>query len=122
MKGFGFVVVLFVFVKIYQRMGDYIEVRLSALSEFGSFGKGVGIDRLVVSKAISRHRDILSEEYLISVVLNATEDEITRLDRDHFIVEVRRRKNKGCVAVLVWIHDQGWRFYVYRVHVMACHK
>jgi hypothetical protein len=56
-------------------MGGYIEVRLSALSEFGSFGKGVGIDRLVVSRAISRHRDILSEEYLISVVSNATDDE-----------------------------------------------
>jgi len=41
MKGFGFVVVLFVFVKIYQRMGGYIEVRLSEVSEFGSFGKGV---------------------------------------------------------------------------------
>jgi hypothetical protein len=77
------------------------------LSEFGSFGKGVGIDRLVVSGAISRHRDILSEEYLVSVVLNATEDEITRLDMDHFIVEVRRRRNRGYVAVLVWVHDQG---------------
>ena len=103
-------------------MGGYVEVRLSGLSEFGSVGKGVGIDRLVVRKAISRHRDILSEEYLISVVLNATEDDTTRLNENHFIVEIRRRKNKGRVAVLVWVHDQGWRYYVYRVHVMACHK
>ncbi len=103
-------------------MGGYNWVKASSLSEFGSFGKGVGLDPLVVRKAIPKHRDILSEEYLISIVLNATEDEITRLDRDHFIVEVRRKKNGGYVAVLVWVHDQKWRYYVYRVHVMACRR
>jgi len=92
------------------------------LSEFGFSAKGVGIDPLVVKKAIPKHRDILSEEYLISIVLNATEDEITQIDEFHFIVEVRRRKNKGYVSVLVWVHDQGWRYYVYRVHVVACHE
>jgi len=92
------------------------------LSEFEFSGKGVGIDSLVIRKAIPKHKDILSEEYLISIVLNATEDEITRLDTNHFIVEVRRRKNKGYVSVLVWVHDQGWRYYVYRVHVIACYR
>jgi len=92
------------------------------LSEFGFSGKGVGIDPLVVRKAISKHRDILSEEYLISVVLNAAEDEVTWLDEAHFIVEVRRRKGGGFVSVLVWVHDQGWRYYVYRVHVTACRE
>jgi len=91
------------------------------LSRFEFSGKGVGIDPLVVKKSIPKHRNILSEEYLISVVLNATEDEMTWLDGAHFIVEVRRRKNKGYVSVLVWVHDQGWRYYIYRVHVMACH-
>jgi len=89
------------------------------LSGFGRFVKGVGIDPLVTRKAIPKHKAILSEELLISVVLNATEDEMTWLDADHFIIEVRRRKGDGYVAVLIWVHDQGWRYYVYRVHVMA---
>jgi len=101
-------------------VGYYCGLRRVPLSEFGFSGKGVGIDPLVVKKAIPKHRDILSEEYLVSIVLNATEDEITRLDSEHFIVEVRRKKDKGYVSVLVWVHDQGWRYYVYRVHVMAC--
>ena len=44
---------------------------------------------------------------------------MTWLDADHFIIEVRRRKGDGYVAVLIWVHDQRWRYYVYRVHVMA---
>jgi hypothetical protein len=87
------------------------------LSGFERFVKGVGIDPLVARKAIPKHKDILSEELLISVVLNATEDEMTWLDADHFIIEVRRRKGGG--YVLIWVHDQRWRYYVYRVHVMA---
>lgn len=79
----------------------------------------MGIDPLVTRKAIPKHRDILSEELLISVVLNATEDEMTWLDAAHFVIDVRRRKGNGYVAVIVWVHDQGWRYYVYRVHVMA---
>jgi hypothetical protein len=102
--------------------GVYYIVKASSLSEFGFSGKGVGIDPLVVRKAIPKHKDVLSEEYLISMVLNATEDEMTILDDDHFIVAVKRKKNKGYVTVLVWVHDQKWRYYVYRVHVMACHK
>jgi hypothetical protein len=89
------------------------------LSGLERFFKGVGIDPLVTRKAIPKHKDILSEELLISVVLNATEEEMTWLDADHFIIEVRRRKGDGYVAVLIWIHDQRWRYYVYRVHVMA---
>jgi hypothetical protein len=89
------------------------------LSGFERFVKGVVIDPLVARKAILKHKDILSEELLISVVLNATEDEMAWLDADHFIVEVRRRKGGGYVAVLIWVHDQRWRYYVYRVHVMA---
>ena len=108
-------------VKFYLMNGVYYIVKANSLSEFGFSGKGVGIDPLVVRKAIPKHKDVLSEEYLISIVLNATDDEITWLDEVHFIVEVRRRKNKGHVSVLVWVHDQGWRYYVYRVHVMACH-
>ena len=89
------------------------------LSGLPRFFKGVGIDPLVTRKAIPKHRDILSEELLISVVLNAAEDEMTWLDAVHFIIEVRRRKGDGYVAVLIWVHDQQWRYYVYRVHVMA---
>ena len=89
------------------------------MSGFERFIKGVGIDPLVARKAIPKHKGILSEELLISVVLNATEDEMTWLDADHFIIEVRRRKGGGYVAVLIWVHDQRWRYYVYRVHVVA---
>ena len=71
------------------------------MSGFERFVKGVGIDPLVARKAIPKHKDILSEELLISVVLNATEDEMTWLDADHFIIEVRRRKGGGYVAVLI---------------------
>lgn len=79
----------------------------------------MGIDPLVARKAIPKHRAILSEEFLISVVLNATKEEMTWLDADHFIIEVRRRKGDGYVAVLIWVHDQRWRYYIYRAHVMA---
>jgi len=63
------------------------------LSGFERFVKGVGIDPLVARKAIPKHKGILSEELLIS--------------------------GGGYVAVLIWVHDQRWRYYVYRVHVMA---
>jgi hypothetical protein len=106
--------------KIYVVIDYLWEIKRVFLSGFEGFVKDVGIDPLVARKAIPKHKEILSEEFLISVVLNSTEDEITWLDADHYIIEVRRRKGNGYVAVLVWVHDQGWRYYVYRVHVMAC--
>ena len=60
----------------------------------------MGIDPLVARKAIPKHKGILSEELLISVVLNATEDEMTWLDADHFIIEVMRRKGGGMLRFL----------------------
>lgn len=90
------------------------------MPKFSVKWKSVGIDSLVTKKAIPKHRKFLSEEYLISAVLNATEDEITIIDAAHFIVELRRKKDGGIVTVLVWVHDQNWRYYIYRVHVTPC--
>jgi len=79
--------------------------------------KPIGIDPYVSKKAISKHKDILSEQILISAVLNATGDQITPLDSFHFIVSLRRKTDRKFVTVLIWVHDQGWRYYIYGAHV-----
>ncbi len=77
----------------------------------------IEIDPYVSEKSIPKHRAILSEEFILSAVRNALPSQITSIDGNRFLVTVRRRKNSGFVSVLIYVHDQGWRVYVYGMHV-----
>jgi len=74
----------------------------------------------VVRRQVPKHAGLLSEEFLVSVVLHAAEEDVVWFDDEHFVVEVKRRKDGGFVRVSILVHDQGWRLYVYGVHVEAC--
>lgn len=92
------------------------------MPEFTSFCRVVGLAPHVVKNQIPKHRDFLSEEFLIRSVLAARVDELDWIDEDHFTVSVRRKKDGEFVCVYILVHDQGWRCYVYGVHVEACRQ
>jgi len=39
------------------------------------------------------------------------------INEEEFVIESLRRTDKKIAKISLWVHDYGWRFLVYKVHV-----
>lgn len=100
-----------------------VQVRPATLNGM-LYNEGPVISRRVIKRVeigatayewLSSHR-FVSEETIISVVINAPLTERKYSDNDHFQVTFRRRKNSKFVNITLWIVEKSTTFLVYKMH------
>jgi len=64
---------------------------------------------------LSSHR-FVSEETIISIVINAPLSERNYLKDGSFQITFRRRKNSRFVNVTLWIDERSTTFFVFKMH------
>jgi len=69
-----------------------------------------------VQRSLQRHR-FINEAWVRQIILDMPMERRRYINEEEFIIQTLRRKDKKTVKVSLWVHDYGWRFLVYKVHV-----
>jgi len=69
-----------------------------------------------VQRRLQRHR-FINEVWVRQIVMDMPMERRRYINEEEFIIQTLRRTDGKLVKVSLWVHDYGWRFLVYKVHV-----
>jgi len=69
-----------------------------------------------VQRSLQRHR-FINEAWVRRIILDMPMARRRYVNEEEFIIQTLRRTDDRLVKASLWVHDYGWRFLVYKVHV-----
>jgi len=64
---------------------------------------------------MTRHR-FISETVIISVIQDYPTSSREYIDKNHFTISFKRKKNKKFVKVTIWVEEKPSTYFVYKIH------
>ena len=69
-----------------------------------------------VQRGLQRHR-FINEAWIRQIILDIPIERRKYINEEEFVIESLRRTDKKIAKISLWVHDYGWRFLVFKIHV-----